>query len=358
MIPEGIQIGNYMLRFYGLLIVLGAIAATWLASRQIRRKAADTIEVKPAPKAVSAETGRVDIVGIAEVAPTADESTQDETVIEESPKVETEADGAEDELTDEEDDEGDEEDEEEDEEDDADANDPLEKEANRLSEMAWDIMPWALLGGVLGARLWHILLPPASMVEQGITTMYYLTHPLNALAIWNGGLGIPGAVIGGFIAVWIYCRNKGIPVGFWADAIAPGLALAQAVGRWGNFFNQELYGAPTDLPWKLFISPQFRLAKYTNISYYHPLFLYESLWNLANMGLLLWLSRRYQAKLKTWDVFFVYMIFYGFGRFMLEFLRLDPAPLGTFNANQSFMAVAVVAGAVGLILNHRKPTIL
>lgn len=241
--PEGIQIGNYLLRFYGLLIVTGAVLATWLASRLIRNKAGSMPGFKfPAP-ALDPATGEP-------LEETEDQREERIDVV-------------------------------------------IETEANRLSEMAWDIMPWALLGGVLGARLWHVLLPPASMVEQGITTSYYFTHPLEALYIWKGGLGIPGAVIGGFIAVWLYCRNKNVSLGMWADAIAPGLALAQAIGRWGNFFNQEVYGGPTTLPWKILISPQYRLPGYENVAYYHPLFLYKSLWNLMNMGILLWLGRRF-----------------------------------------------------------------
>ncbi len=149
------------------------------------------------------------------------------------------------------------------------------KEYGQDSEMAWDILPWALIGGIIGARLWHILTPPASMVAQGITTGYYLTHPIEMLKIRNGGLGIPGAVIGGFIAVWIYTHRKELSVLIWADIVAPGLALAQAIGRWGNFFNQEVYGAPTNLPWKLYIEPVRRLGEYASVEYYHPLFLYE-----------------------------------------------------------------------------------
>jgi phosphatidylglycerol:prolipoprotein diacylglycerol transferase len=326
MIPEGIQIGSYMLRFYGILIVLGAVAATWLSGRLIRRKAVETIG--KGESEISEEVAAEVIAVSAESSAELDQET-----------AEDEGDGA---------------DEDEDEDEEEVAAEALEKEADRLTEMAWDIMPWALLGGVLGARIWHIILPPASMVQQGITTMFYLTHPLDALSIWKGGLGIPGAVIGGFIAVWLYCRKKQVPIGFWADAIAPGLALAQAVGRWGNFFNQELYGAPTDLPWKLFISPNYRLAKFQDVAYYHPLFLYECLWNLANMGLLLYLGRRYADKLKTWDLFFVYLVFYGVGRFLLEYLRLDPAPLSTFNANQTFMGIVVIGGVIGLLVNRRK----
>jgi phosphatidylglycerol:prolipoprotein diacylglycerol transferase len=336
---EGIQIGSYMLRFYGILIVLGAIAATWLAGRLIRRKAADTIG--------KGESEVVEVKAAAAAIAVSAESSVETTSVDEAEVVVAESD--QEEAADDEEDEDENEDEDYEEEDQA-----LTKEANRLTEMAWDIMPWALLGGVLGARIWHIILPPASMVNQGITTMFYLTHPIDAISIWKGGLGIPGAVIGGFIAVWLYCRSKQIPVGFWADAIAPGLALAQAIGRWGNLFNQELYGAPTDLPWKLFIAPNYRLPQFQDVAYYHPLFLYESLWNLANVGLLLWLGRRYAQALKTWDIFYVYMVFYGVGRFLLEYLRLDPAPFSTLNANQAFMGVVVVAGVIGLIFNHRK----
>ena len=220
--------------------------------------------------------------------------------------------------------------------------------------MAWDLLPWALIGGIIGARVWHILFPPASMVADGITTMFYLTHPLDALNLRKGGLGIPGAVLGGLVAGWIYCRVKKVPLGPWVDAIAPGLALAQGVGRWGNFFNQEVYGSPTSLPWKLFIDPAHRLQDYLNVEYYHPLFFYEFLWNIGNMAVLLWLSRRLAGWLKTWDLFIIYAGIYGFGRFWLEFLRLDPAPVGLLNINQSIMGGIFVLSVIVLFLRHRK----
>ncbi len=222
------------------------------------------------------------------------------------------------------------------------------------SEMVWDILPWALIGGIIGARVWHILTPPASMVEQGITTWYYLTHPVDALSIWKGGLGIPGAVMGGALAVYFYCRKYKLSFGMITDIIAPGLALAQAVGRWGNFVNQELYGAPTSLPWAIFIRPERRLPGYADQAYYHPLFLYESILNLVNMGILLWAARRFKDRLKTGDIFLLYLVIYPVIRFGLEFLRLDPSPVWTLNVNQTLMAVIGIAAVIALIVRHRN----
>ncbi|MCB9135025.1 MAG: prolipoprotein diacylglyceryl transferase [Anaerolineales bacterium] len=231
-------------------------------------------------------------------------------------------------------------------------------EANRKGEnpeFVWDALSVVLVTGVLGARIWHILTPPPSMVEQGITTMYYLTHPLDALAIWRGGLGIPGGVIGGGLGMWWYTRRRGVDFWVWADLAVPGLALAQAIGRWGNFVNQELYGAPTNLPWAIYIDPQHRVPGFENFERFHPLFLYESLWNLGNMFLLLWLCRKYADKLRKGDLALVYLIGYPVGRFLLEFLRLDSAQLGGLNANQTFMAVVALGAAVALFIRHQRP---
>lgn len=221
------------------------------------------------------------------------------------------------------------------------------------AELVWDMLPWLLIGGIIGARLWHIFTPPPSMVERGITTWYYLTNPIKAIAIWEGGVGIPGAVIGGALALFIYARARKINFLRWVDIIAPGLALAQAIGRWGNFINQELYGAPTNLPWAIFIDEAHRLPDLQDAAYYHPLFLYESLWNLANMGFLLWLGKRFAHRLKPGDVFLSYLLIYPVGRFLLEFLRLDAAQVGGINFNQTLMAVIAVVAAVLLIIRHR-----
>lgn len=225
-------------------------------------------------------------------------------------------------------------------------------------ELVWDFLPWLLIAGIIGARLWHVLTPTDSNQSMGLTTSYYFQNPIAILKVWVGGLGIPGAVIGGILALYFYCRKKGLNFGAWVDYIAPGLALAQAIGRWGNFVNQELYGSPTNLPWKLFIEPQFRIPGYQDIAYYHPLFLYESLFNLLNMGILLWVGTKFAGWLKKGDVFLLYVVIYPVGRFFLEFLRLDASSIGGLNANQTLMAVLAIAAAVTLILRHRKTAVV
>ncbi len=235
-----------------------------------------------------------------------------------------------------------------------------EREARRRgqnSDLVWDGLVWVLIGGIIGARIWHILTPPESMVLQGYTTQFYLTHPLDMLAIWNGGLGIPGGVIGGALALYWFTRRRKLSFALWADIAAPTVALGQAIGRWGNFVNQELYGAPApaNLPWKIYIAPANRLPVYQNVAYYHPLFLYESLWNFANMFFLLWLARRHADRLKQGDLFLTYMVFYAVGRFFLEFVRLDPSQVGGFDINQVFMAVVAVLASAALIYRHRQP---
>jgi phosphatidylglycerol---prolipoprotein diacylglyceryl transferase len=231
-----------------------------------------------------------------------------------------------------------------------------DREAKRRglnSDLVWDALIWVLIGGIVGARLWHILTPPPSMVAQGITTEWYLRHPLDMLNTRMGGLGIPGAIIGGMIALYFFTRRRKTSFAVWADIAAPALALGQAIGRWGNYINQEVYGAPTNLPWAITIDPQHRLPEYQNIATYHPLFLYESLWNAANLILLLWLGRKYQHRLKPGDLFITYLLVYPLGRFLLEFLRLDSAQIAGINANQTVSLIVALAAGVALFLRHR-----
>ena len=135
------------------------------------------------------------------------------------------------------------------------------------------------------------------------------------MIIGGRGLGIFGAIIGGALGLIIYTRWKKLGTLRWLDIFAPGLILAQAIGRWGNFFNQELYGYPTDLPWGLYIDPAHRLAGYESFSHFHPLFLYESLWNLLGFVGLMEVGRKLSSLLRDGDIFLLYVIYYGVGRF-------------------------------------------
>lgn len=227
------------------------------------------------------------------------------------------------------------------------------KRREKPSLFLWDALPWVLFGGIVGARMWHILTPPESMVARGITTRYYLTHFFDAIAIWEGGLGIFGAVIGGSLALFLFARNQGEDFLVWADTIVPGLALAQAIGRWGNFINQEVYGMPTTLPWAIFIDKAHRLPNFRDEAHYHPLFLYASVWNLFVMSALLWIERRYQDRLRRGSLLLTYLILYAIGRFGFEFLRLDASTVVGVNANQIFILVIGILAGIALLWRQR-----
>ncbi|MEA4813222.1 MAG: prolipoprotein diacylglyceryl transferase [Anaerolineaceae bacterium] len=235
----------------------------------------------------------------------------------------------------------------------------LAEKDGQNGESVWDMLPWLLIAGIIGARLWHVFTPSASNAAMGITTENYLKHPLQILEIWKGGLGIPGGVVGGVIAAMIYCTIKKMHFGQWADFFAPGLLVAQAIGRWGNFFNQELYGGPSDLPWAIKIAPEYRLPGFSQIERYHPLFLYEFVLNLIAAGILVLLSAANRKKkfLFKGDIFLLYLVLYPTIRFFLEFLRLDPSPVNGYNINQTTMGVVAVLAILALIIRHliKKP---
>jgi prolipoprotein diacylglyceryl transferase len=149
--------------------------------------------------------------------------------------------------------------------------------------------------------------------------------PVGALEIWNGGLGIWGAIAGGLLGAWLYCRRHGILLRPLADALAPGLLLAQAIGRFGNYFNQELFGRPTDVAWGLEIDRAHRPPGFEQYATFHPTFLYEALWNVAGLALLIWLDRRF--KLGYGRVFALYVMIYTSGRGWIEALRIDTIEL-------------------------------
>lgn len=179
-----------------------------------------------------------------------------------------------------------------------------------------EVVVWAVPFGILGGRLYHVITDPELYFAPG-------RQPIRALYIWEGGLGIWGAVALGAVGAWIGCRRRGIRLTDFADAAAPGLVLAQAIGRWGNYFNQELYGAPSTLPWALRIDPAHRPVDTPDIALYQPTFLYESLWNIAVAVLLVWADKRF--RLRKGNLFALYVVSYTAGRGWIEALRVDHA---------------------------------
>ena len=230
----------------------------------------------------------------------------------------------------------------------------LMRRDGRDPDLVWDALIWGLVFGIIGARLYHIFTPTEDLVARVTTTAYYLTHPIEAMSIWNGGLGMPGAIVGGLVGVYIFARRRRLSFGMMIDYAAPGLALAQAIGRWGNYVNQELYGPPTDLPWGIFIPFERRIVGFQEFERFHPLFLYESIWNLGLALLLLWILRRFSERLLAGDLFLIYLIGYPLGRFLLEFIRIDIVRSYGLNFNQILMLLTALASAAFLFIRHRQ----
>src|SRR5690625_332907 len=190
------------------------------------------------------------------------------------------------------------------------------------SEQMYDVGLWAVLFGIIGARLYHVITVPYEYFGPGYEGS---GDPWTIFAIWEGGIAIWGAIGGGALGVWFGCRRYGLRMLPMADTVAPGILLAQAVGRWGNYFNQELFGEPTTLPWGLEVE-----AEHHNFpdgvpadTLFHPTFLYESLWNLLGVAVLLLLDRRF--KLRNGMMLWSYIVWYTLGRIPIESIRLDHA---------------------------------
>lgn len=177
-----------------------------------------------------------------------------------------------------------------------------------------DIAIWAVPFGLVGGRLYHVATDYQLYFGEG-------RDPVTALYVWRGGLGIWGAIALGAVGAMIGARRAGIRVPPLLDAMAPGVLVAQALGRWGNWFNQELFGKPTDLPWALEIDPEFRPPGFEGFATFHPTFLYESLWNLAAFALVVWADRRF--RLGHGRVVALYVMAYTAGRGWIEYLRID-----------------------------------
>ena len=204
--------------------------------------------------------------------------------------------------------------------------------------LVYDVAVWAVPFGIIGGRLYHVLTDWPTYFGSGGSGLR------GAIAIWEGGLGIWGAIALGTVGAWIGCRRHGVPLPPFTDALAVGVPLAQAIGRVGNWFNQELFGKPTDLPWGLEIDPAFRPSGYEQYATFHPTFLYEALWLVGVAGLVAWADRRWT--LGHGRAFALYIATYCVGRLGMEMLRIDPATqVGGIRINV-FTSVVVGLGAV------------
>jgi len=222
----------------------------------------------------------------------------------------------------------------------------------------WNALILILVLGLIGARLYHILTPSPSMAAVGIySPADYFRYPLQLVNFRGGGLGIYGGMAGALLAILFYTRRARIPTLGWADLAVVGAALGQSIGRWGNFFNQELYGRPTDLPWAIYIDPIHRLPDYADFSYFHPAFLYESLWSLLTFFILYRLARR-SDRLLPGEMLALYLVAYAVGRMLLELVRLDSRAVA-FLGLETGLAVAtvvsiLVAVAAGVAVAARR----
>lgn len=281
--PVIVQIGPFQVHWYGLLIVLGAVLAAWLSTREAKRRGEDP-------------------------------------------------------------------------------------------EHVWNLLTWCLILGIIGARLYHVFSTPTGNFAGW---SYYRENPIEIIAFWRGGfrgLGIYGAVAGGVLAVIIYAWRHKLVLARWLDIPTPGLLLAQAIGRMGNRINQELYGPPTDRPWAFYINPTFpcqeppgspmacglpeRLNDIARQWYathgFHPTFYYEAIWNVVGF-LLLWFGGRALApRLRDGDIFLMYLVWYGIGRFWVEMFRPDAWRIGVLATAQWIGIAMVLGGIIGIVLNHLR----
>jgi phosphatidylglycerol:prolipoprotein diacylglycerol transferase len=214
-------------------------------------------------------------------------------------------------------------------------------------EFLLDIAPWVVFLGIAGARLYWVLLEWERFRDD----------PLGALNIRSGGLSIHGAIIAGVLVIWVLTRRRGEPFFTWLDLIVPGVALGQAIGRWGNWANQEAFGTPSDLPWAVRIDPSHRPAGYEQFGTFHPTFLYESIFNLLNAILLSWLVLRLPGmrRLRSGDVVALYLINYGVIRFFIERIRTDSLYIGPLPAAY-WLSFALIGAGVLIVVGRRLAT--
>lgn len=224
----------------------------------------------------------------------------------------------------------------------------LAKYRGENPEEVLNFAPLGLLLGLVGTRLVHVL------VNWG----HFVRHPLEIIAIWRGGFAIHGAILGGVVALVIYAYVRKLNFWRWADILSPSLVLGQAIGRWGNFFNQEAFGYPTDLPWKIFIDPAHRPPGYEEFSYFHPTFLYESILNFVLFLVLLYLHRLSQRgkTLRDGTIFIIYGISYAVYRTAIEFLRVDSVFVGGIRVVHllNFVGIAIFLALYFLMVARKR----
>ena len=227
----------------------------------------------------------------------------------------------------------------------------LSRDDGQDPEHVWNALMLCLVFGILGARLYHVI----DLWD------YYSQHPNQILSFHMQGFGIYGAVLGGMLGMFIYTSLKKLSFLQWADYAFVGVPLAQALGRWGNFFNQELYGYPTDLPWGIYIEPAHRLPGFEQYERFHPTFLYESIWNLLSFIVLWVVARRYKKQLLRGDIACLYGMLYPLGRFFVEFQRPDAWTIGGIPTAQIVAVVAFLFCGAIIVYRHfiakQKPVI-
>lgn len=206
---------------------------------------------------------------------------------------------------------------------------------------------WMVMAGLVGARLYYVIFEWGDVYSKDLAEIF---------KVWHGGLAIHGGLLAGGITGILYCRHHGISIPITLDILAPGLAMGQAVGRWGNFFNEEAFGAPTNLPWKLYISPEHRPLHLRGFEYFHPTFLYESLWNLLVFGVLYFVLRK-RLEVRPGALILCYFILYSIGRFFIEGLRIDSLMLGSLRVAQGMSALLALgsAAALAVLLTRQRP---
>ena len=239
----------------------------------------------------------------------------------------------------------------------------LAKRRGLSSSLINDLLPILILSSILGARIYYVSFEWrnfSGLNFWGNINFLSLKVPIPKIfEIWGGGIAIHGALIAGTISVIIFCKLRKQTLGDVLDVLLPSVALGQAIGRWGNFFNNEAFGVPTNLPWKLFIPIQQRPEIFTSQRYFHPTFMYESIWNIGVFCLLIYLFKlgsKNQIKLVPGAISFIYLITYSFGRLLIEGLRIDPLCInalppfceGGIRVAQLISILLIIIGILGL----------